>query len=113
VLPTVTEPREAAATGDVHPVDLADDAGVDGGERILERQRCLTRRDEVDDLVGPYTDAVDSDDRPANSDSVGRDRLNPLQRDRRQRVLLDRRDDATHDLGELHARKDTPVAIWL
>ena len=94
--------RRRLATAMSTQSTLPDDAGVDRGERIVERQRRLARRDEVDDLARTDTDAVDGDDRLAGVGAGGGDRLDPLQGHRRQRVLLDRRDDATDDPGDLH-----------
>src|SRR2546423_7123 len=73
---------------DDRPVHLPDDPGVNRSEWILERQRGLARGDVVDHFPRPDAHAVDRDERFTDALASCRERLNPLERDRGQRILL-------------------------
>ena len=82
-------PGKSLLSVDVHPIHLPDNARVHSCERIIECQRGLTRRDEIDDLARSDTNAINGDERLAGVRATRRDGLNPLKGDGGQRVLLD------------------------
>src|SRR6266545_1635682 len=83
-------------------IDNADDAGIHGRFRGIERKACLFAADEKHFFADAGADRIDGDDRPPRRLTIDGERLDDQQLDAGELLVLPGRHDVADDARELH-----------